>query len=726
NESDASKVGLQETIDDQIKVYTEDGQKQSWLFKGRLKDVNVSIKSGVYILTARFLSETVVLDREQKSRSFQDTNLTYSDIVAIVMEDYQGKSFELTAKKVTIDGPLIQYKETDWQFIKRLASLQEDVLVPDVILDEVVFSFGYPAGGAKTLPDDISYASGKDIASFNNDVESEYKPGLICNEYAYYEVVTYDELTIGDQVTFYGYKLYVGAVTIELKDGILVYYCKLVRYMTLRQNPILNEKFQGVSLEGKVLSVQNQEIKLHLDIDAEQDEETAYWYPFVPPTTDMLYLMPQIGTNASLYIPRLKEQNAIITGCVRNNGESCEKTGDPSTRYLGTEYGQEMRLAPGGIYFTAGRNDLILTFDDEEGVKISSHKEIVIEAKEEIIFDSKQKVAFSSPNQIKMTTPYGGFSMENEIHFADMKTIIECTDESKLPLVEQKLMQENKQLNGLNKPQTTEDAGIDWGGIINAVLGVRVAEASPLEQGDVISSATDDGPTLRADDGTGSAIVRHDTKLEDDGKGVTNVYRTEDSRTIIERSDGSTTYIDSKGKEVQNYNAAGYLTEEENTKEDTKTEYDGTSEKKVIYSSHNGPDYLQGGVSVSWPGVVSGQIAIAVNYINGDIIISDGYAFGKAVTKCSIGASVVAGKMLNRNGQKVNGDVISQYMIGHSTSKGAAFWGVACNVVTADDGTSSVEFGVGTPGFGAGESTGHTPEKWIEKNKNLFKKPLNN
>ncbi|MDF2636211.1 MAG: sugar-binding protein [Pelosinus sp.] len=124
NESDASKIGLQETIDAQIKVYTEDGENKSWLFKGRLKDVNVSIKSDVYILTARFLSETVVLDREQKSRSFQDTNLTYSDVAARIMEDYPGKSFELTAKKVTIDGPLIQYKETDWQFIKRLASLQ--------------------------------------------------------------------------------------------------------------------------------------------------------------------------------------------------------------------------------------------------------------------------------------------------------------------------------------------------------------------------------------------------------------------------------------------------------------------------------------------------------------------------------------------------------------------------------------------------------------------------
>lgn len=461
NESDASKIGLQEIVDDKIEVYTEDDGNKSWLFKGRLKDVKVSISGGLYILTADFLSESSVLDREEKSRSFQDTSLAYSDIVAKIMDDYPEKSFELTAETVTIDGPLIQYKETDWQFIKRLASLQEDVLVPNVILDEVVFSFGYPSGGAKTLPNDISYSSGKDIAAFYTDVESEYKPGLICNEYAYYEVETYDELTIGDQVTFHGNELYVGAVIIELKDGILVYRSKLVRYMTLRQNPIRNEKIQGISLEGTVLELQNQEIKLHLAIDQEQEQDTAYWYPFVPPTTDMMYLMPQLGTTASLYIPGLKEQNAIITGSARTNGGDCKKTSDPSTRYLGTEYGQEMKLAPGGIYFTAGRNDLILTFDDEKGVKISSHKGMVLEAKDEIVIDSKQKVIMNSPNQICMATPMGGISLENEVHFSDMKTIIECTDEMEFPLAEQKLGQ----------PEAADCKAIDFGEIWKATKG---------------------------------------------------------------------------------------------------------------------------------------------------------------------------------------------------------------------------------------------------------------
>lgn len=437
NESDASKAGLQETTEDMIKVYTDDGATKSWLFKGYLKDVNISVSGGLYNLTARFLSETVILDKEQKSRSFQNTNLTYSDIVQQLLSDYSDKSAEMTTAKTQIDGPLIQYQETDWQFIKRLASLQQTVIIPDVTVDDRIFSYGYPTGYGKTLPDDINYSSGKDINAYFTD--SEVNPNLIENEYAYFEVESYDGLTFGDKVTFHNYEMVVGEVTIELNQGLLVYTTKLVRPMTLRQNPSYNEKIQGISLEGKVLDVQNQELKLHLAIDQEQDEGTAHWYPFAPPTVDMMYLMPQVGTNASLYIPGLNEQNAVITSCVRTNGESCEKTGDPSTRYLGTDYGQEMKLAPGGIYFTAGRNDLVLTFDDEEGVKIASHEGIVLEAKEQIILDSKTKVTMISPNQIKMTTPTGGFSMENEIHFSNMKTVMECTDETEFPLVEQKL-----------------------------------------------------------------------------------------------------------------------------------------------------------------------------------------------------------------------------------------------------------------------------------------------
>ena len=110
------------------------------------------------------------------------------------------------------------------------------LVVQNIILDQIVFSFGYPAGTDKTLPENIKYISGKDIAAYN--IDWAYNPDLIANEYTYYEVESYWELNLGDKVIFQNYEMYVGAVTIELKDGILIYTAKLVRKLTLRQNPI--------------------------------------------------------------------------------------------------------------------------------------------------------------------------------------------------------------------------------------------------------------------------------------------------------------------------------------------------------------------------------------------------------------------------------------------------------------------------------------------------------
>ncbi|MDF2903807.1 MAG: hypothetical protein K0S25_1445, partial [Bacillus sp. (in: firmicutes)] len=209
----------------------------------------------------------------------------------------------------------------------------------------------------------------------------------------------------------------------------------------------------------------------------EQDEGTAYWYPFVPPTTDMMYLMPQISTNSSLYISGQEEQNAIITGSVRTNGGGCEKTGDPNTRYLGTEYGQELKLAPGGIYITAGRNNLVANFDDEEGVKLSSHKKLILEAEQEIIIESQKTVSISAASQILIATPSAAISMENETHFLAEQTHITCTDESPFPEVEQPEQEEEQQVNPARE-KGEEKAGINWGKLAVKALATVAAVAS--------------------------------------------------------------------------------------------------------------------------------------------------------------------------------------------------------------------------------------------------------
>ncbi len=49
---------------------------------------------------------------------------------------------------------------------------------------------------------------------------------------------------------------------------------------------------------GTVLDVKGEQVKLHLAIDKEQPKEKAHWFPFAPPTGNVMYCIPQVGTNA--------------------------------------------------------------------------------------------------------------------------------------------------------------------------------------------------------------------------------------------------------------------------------------------------------------------------------------------------------------------------------------------------------------------------------------------
>ncbi|KOM89399.1 hypothetical protein FDB55_02535 [Clostridium botulinum] len=102
----------------------------------------------------------------------------------------------------------------------------------------------------------------------------------------------------------------------------------------------------GASLEGKVLAVEGEEVKLHLSIDENQDEGESSLFKYAPPTGNTMYSMPVVGTSAKLYFPDESGNEPLISGYVRSNGSSCAKTSDTTKRYFGTENGSEVEMTP--------------------------------------------------------------------------------------------------------------------------------------------------------------------------------------------------------------------------------------------------------------------------------------------------------------------------------------------------------------------------------------------
>ncbi|WP_252238059.1 hypothetical protein [Clostridium sp. VAP51] len=68
------------------------------------------------------------MDLEKKSRSFQGEYLTYTEIFNTINKIHNAQMIDYVTNSKTIDNMIVQYNETDWEFLKRLASHFNTVL----------------------------------------------------------------------------------------------------------------------------------------------------------------------------------------------------------------------------------------------------------------------------------------------------------------------------------------------------------------------------------------------------------------------------------------------------------------------------------------------------------------------------------------------------------------------------------------------------------------------
>ena len=82
-------------------------------------------------MSLKAVSHTWKMDIQKKSRSFQNVSMTYHDVAQIVAREY-GAALIWNAQDRQLGHSLIQYKETDYQFMARLLShLQEGITAGD-------------------------------------------------------------------------------------------------------------------------------------------------------------------------------------------------------------------------------------------------------------------------------------------------------------------------------------------------------------------------------------------------------------------------------------------------------------------------------------------------------------------------------------------------------------------------------------------------------------------
>ena len=123
------------------------GKEESLLFTGIMERLICQRERGTWIGEIKGIGGTVSLDREKKKRSFQRKEMTYGQVIKEILKEYEKAYFRWEEGENKVIGkPFIQYKETDWEFLNRLCSNENQSLIPDIRRGNPQFSIGMNQG----------------------------------------------------------------------------------------------------------------------------------------------------------------------------------------------------------------------------------------------------------------------------------------------------------------------------------------------------------------------------------------------------------------------------------------------------------------------------------------------------------------------------------------------------------------------------------------------------
>ncbi|WP_053486142.1 DUF6531 domain-containing protein [Lysinibacillus sp. FJAT-14745] len=391
-------------------VVVKFGQDSAILFSGRIENAELQASQGVHYVSVEAVSFTANMDIAKRSRSFQDANMTYVQLINNIVKAYpNGDYIDQASNGQAIGSIAIQYLETDWEFIKRMASRLHAVVFPDLKGKGARFWLGTPQSRKSITIDHLPSIVRMDVDAYRLITEND---GTDVSEadYTFCEFESTEPHELGTLVQFKGSSYVVTARETHLDGGVLKFQYTAQPEKSIRQRLVRNLDLIGAAFTGKIIDVTQNTVKIHLDIDKSQDQAKAHWFAYSADANGVMYLMPQIGARAQLHFPSAVEEEAIVISSVRVNPATPEggqkqtkKMADTTVKSLATNVGKDVTLGVGDITFSAVDGVLDLKMDDGDGVTFQSNSTIMLAADETLEISGMKELAVEAEEWIAIS-----------------------------------------------------------------------------------------------------------------------------------------------------------------------------------------------------------------------------------------------------------------------------------------------------------------------------------
>ena len=377
----------------QIIAKTYEG-KSTVLFCGIVTSCNIKSNGDVHYMRLDLMTQSILMDRKEHIRTFQKEGANYKDIIDIIIKKYNNSAFIMTSgDDNNTPGFMCQYKETDWEYIKRLTFSLNTVIYPDYSVEGVKFFIGLPGRQENRLRSEY-YEFGIDSGE-----ESLLNSGAV-----YYKLSVREHYDIGERVIFLDEKQVIVSRVSRLEHREVINEYILMNESDIKTKEYQNEKIIGAALFAKVSQVENELVGVSIDEDEDKSDEKAllnYATVYSSPEGGSWYCMPEVGDRVIVKFPDANEQNVYVQNAFHVG--SAGGRDNPEIKFFKNKEGKEIILSPESVLIT-DNNGSSIELRDDKGISIKSSGMISIAAKTEVLIESSDAgISLISPTSVQIT-----------------------------------------------------------------------------------------------------------------------------------------------------------------------------------------------------------------------------------------------------------------------------------------------------------------------------------
>lgn len=371
------------------------------IFSGYIESISLKQVAQDYYIEGKACSLSLELDVQKRIRTFQDVQITYDEIIKTIMEENEF-NFEIDpAIRGAIEFPIIQYMETDWEFLKRIVSRFGKEIIPNST-GKIIYIGTVDRKNFEVT--NYVYSIEKDMKMYRNILMNQDET-ITSNNYASYTMQSEMIMEAGEVAKFFGKEYEVREAKIMTHGSEILGEYKVYMPNNYVAPLIVNKNIAGKSFCCEVLKVEGNKVKLCLtDLNDEKCEKKAFLFPYITPYssdgTTGIYIMPEIGDIVILSFPTDYEGSAIITGSIRKESVEGDKHSDPNIKYIRTKNGKEIMFDEKGIKISGKDSKVFIHILDDKGINLYSESDITIQSKGNLAIASGKELTLESQKDI--------------------------------------------------------------------------------------------------------------------------------------------------------------------------------------------------------------------------------------------------------------------------------------------------------------------------------------